>query len=151
MREPFLFRFLLTGFATGLLGTACGIATGLLVAVNINEVIAGLEWIVNRILEAASLFRSGFQPSAQGFGTFTLFNSAYYLKSIPIRIDAPEVLAVGAATLLLCALALLAAGSASVANPTPFHPPQGLKRGPPPGKMDTKTSCVDLEGQFLYL
>ncbi len=97
--------FLLTGFATGLLGTACGIATGLLVAVNINEVIAGLEWIVNRILEAASLFRSGFQPSAQGFGTFTLFNSAYYLKSIPIRIDAPEVLAAGAATLLLCALA----------------------------------------------
>ena len=33
--------FLLAGFTTGLMGTALGIAVGLLVAVNINEVIAG--------------------------------------------------------------------------------------------------------------
>jgi lipoprotein-releasing system permease protein len=45
--------FLLAGFATGLIGTAAGIAAGLLVAVNINEVIRGLEWGINRILDLA--------------------------------------------------------------------------------------------------
>ena len=97
--------FLLTGAATGILGTAAGIAAGLLVAVNINEVIAGLEWTVNRVLAAASFLRSAFVPSAAPLGTFTLFNSAYYLKSIPIRIEAGDVILAAAATLLLCACA----------------------------------------------
>ena len=97
--------FLLTGFATGLLGTALGMAAGLLISVNINEVIAGLEWTVNAVLRGASVIRSVFLPAAPGLGSFTIFNSAYYLKSIPIRIDAPDVLAAGAGTILLCALA----------------------------------------------
>ena len=97
--------FLLTGFITGLIGTAVGIGAGLLVAVNINEVISGLEWTVNAVLEGVSLLRSVFQPSARAIGTFTVFNSAYYLKSIPIRIDAAEVTTAAVATLLLCALA----------------------------------------------
>ncbi len=112
------FSFLLTGFATGVIGTAAGIAVGLLVSVNINEVIAGIEWIVNRVLEAASLLMSGFEPSAPARGTFTLFNSAYYLQSIPIRINAPEVLTAAIATLLLCALASwVPAARASRARP----------------------------------
>jgi len=110
--------FLLTGCTTGLIGTAFGIATGLLVSVNINEVIAGLEWTVNRVLEGVSLLRSAFLPSAQAIGTFTVFNSAYYLKSIPIRIDAPEVVTAAVATLLLCALASwLPAARASRTSP----------------------------------
>ena len=87
-------------------------------SVNINEVIAGIEWIVNRVLEAASLLMSGFEPSAPARGTFTLFNSAYYLQSIPIRINAPEVLTAAIATLLLCALASwVPAARASRARP----------------------------------
>jgi ABC-type lipoprotein release transport system permease subunit len=39
------------------------------------------------------------------FDAVTLFNSAYYLKSIPIRISAWEVIAAAAGTLLLSALA----------------------------------------------
>ncbi|HUI71349.1 MAG TPA: FtsX-like permease family protein, partial [Spirochaetia bacterium] len=110
--------FLLTGFTTGLIGTALGIATGLLVSVNINEVIAGLEWMVNKVLEGVSLLTSVFLPSAQPTGTFTVFNSAYYLKSIPIRIDAPEVVTAAVATLLLCALASwLPASRASRTSP----------------------------------
>jgi lipoprotein-releasing system permease protein len=97
--------FLLAGFSTGLAGTAAGIAAGLLVAVNINEVIAGIEWTINRVLGLASLLRSGFLPSAHPFGAFTLFNSAYYLKSIPIRINAEEVISAAVAALLLSALA----------------------------------------------
>jgi lipoprotein-releasing system permease protein len=97
--------FLLAGFTTGLLGTTLGVAIGLLVAVNINEVIAGLEWTVNHILALASLVRSSFVPSAPAFDGFTLFNSAYYLKSIPIRIQPLEVIAAAVAALLLSAIA----------------------------------------------
>ena len=97
--------FLLAGFTTGLMGTALGIGVGLLVAVNINEVIAGLEWTVNHALAFASLVRSPFAPSAAPFGSFTLFNSAYYLKSIPIKIQPFEVMTASVAALLLSALA----------------------------------------------
>ena len=97
--------FLLTGFVTGLVGTAAGVGLGLLVAVNVNEVISGLEWLVNVTLEAASLVRASFVPSAPPLGSFTLFNSAYYLKVIPIRLDVLEVIAAAAGSLLLAAFA----------------------------------------------
>jgi len=97
--------FLLAGFSTGLAGTVAGIAAGLLVAVNINEVIVGLEWTINRILGLASLVQASFSPSAHPFGAFMLFNSAYYLKSIPVRINAGEVVAAAMTALLLSALA----------------------------------------------
>ncbi len=97
--------FLYAGFATGLLGTVLGIAAGLLVAVNINEVMAGLEWIVNQGIALASLVRTSFNPTAEPLGSFTLFNSAYYLKQIPIRINPGEVIAAAVATLALSAVA----------------------------------------------
>ncbi|MGA2974859.1 MAG: FtsX-like permease family protein [Spirochaetia bacterium] len=99
------FSFLIAGLVTGLLGTAAGIAAGLLIAVNINEVIAGLEWIVNRVLSLASLITSSFVPGAAPMGSFTLFNTAYYLKSIPISIRPGEVIAAAVAALLLSAIA----------------------------------------------
>jgi lipoprotein-releasing system permease protein len=97
--------FLISGLATGFGGTIAGIAAGLLVAVNINEVIHGLEWTVNRILAAASFVQASFDPTAHAFGVFTLFNSAYYLKSIPVRIMPGELVASAIAALLLAALA----------------------------------------------
>jgi lipoprotein-releasing system permease protein len=110
--------FLLAGFATGLAGTVIGIATGLLVAVNINEVIVGIEWTINGVLGLASLVQSSFSPSAHPFGAFTLFNSAYYLKSIPVRINPGEVITAAAAALVLSALAAyLPAARASRTRP----------------------------------
>ncbi len=110
--------FLLSGLATGIGGVLAGIAAGLLVAVNINEVIRGLEWTVNRLLEAASMIRATFDPAAHAFGAFTLFNSAYYLKSIPIRIESTEIAASAIAALLLAALAAyLPAARAARARP----------------------------------
>ncbi len=102
---PLAFAFLMAGITTGVLGTLLGTAAGLLVAVNVNEVIAGLEWMVNRVLDLASLVRESFVPSAHAFGSFTLFNSAYYLKSIPIRIAPGEVIAAAVVSLLLSVLA----------------------------------------------
>ncbi len=97
--------FLLAGLSTGLAGTLIGIATGLLVAVNINAVIAGLEWTVNGAITLASLVRLSFVTSAPPLGSITLFNSAYYLKTIPVRIDAAEVATAAIAALVLSAAA----------------------------------------------
>jgi lipoprotein-releasing system permease protein len=97
--------FLMAGLVTGLLGTVLGTIAGLFVAVNINEVISGVQWIVNVTLGLADLLRSPFVPGAAPLGTFTLFNSAYYLTSIPIKINAIEVAATAAVTLLLSAIA----------------------------------------------
>jgi lipoprotein-releasing system permease protein len=96
--------FLLSGLATGAAGSLAGIAAGLLVAVNINEVIHGLEWAINRALDLASLARATFYPSAHAFGGFTLFNSAYYLSSIPVRISPGEIAASAVSALLLSAV-----------------------------------------------
>jgi lipoprotein-releasing system permease protein len=96
--------FLMAGLVTGLLGTVLGIATGLLVAVNINEVISGIQWLVNAVLRLADLMRSPFASDAAPLGTFTLFNSAYYLTTIPIKINALEVAATAAVTILLSAI-----------------------------------------------
>jgi lipoprotein-releasing system permease protein len=97
--------FLCAGFATGLLGTILGIGAGLLAAVNINEVMVGMEWVVNQGIALASLAQSFLDPAAKPLESFTLFNSAYYLKQIPIRIDPREVIAAAIAALALSAVA----------------------------------------------
>jgi lipoprotein-releasing system permease protein len=103
--QPLARSFLLAGFFTGLAGTFAGIGAGLLVAVNINAVIAGLEWLVNLGIAAASLVRQSFVPSAPGLESITLFNSAYYLKTIPIRIEPFDIGTVSVLCLVLSVLA----------------------------------------------
>jgi lipoprotein-releasing system permease protein len=103
--RPLTRAFLVTGFLTGLLGTVIGIVAGLLVAVNINQVIAGLNGLVNGVLAAVSFLVRGFDPAFTPFGAFTLFNKAYYLSSIPVRIAPAEVAAAATAALLLSGLA----------------------------------------------
>jgi lipoprotein-releasing system permease protein len=97
--------FLLAGFATGIAGTIGGTAAGLLVAVNINAVIGGLQRIANFGVAAASLVRRSFVPSAPALDAVTLFNSAYYLKTIPIRIEPLDIAVVAIGTLALATLA----------------------------------------------
>jgi lipoprotein-releasing system permease protein len=97
--------FLLAGCATGLAGTIAGIATGLLVAVNINAVISGLEGIANLGVSAVSLIERSLAPGTAALGRVTLFNSAYYLKEIPIRIQPVEISLVAVGTLIMSALA----------------------------------------------
>ena len=97
--------FLTAGAVTGLLGTALGIALGLLVAVNVNQLLAALQAVLDAGVWVASLIRISLVPSAAALEPVTLFNSAYYLQKIPIRIDALEVALAAAGTLLLSALA----------------------------------------------
>jgi len=103
--RPLSLSFLAAGFSTGLAGTIIGIAVGLLVAVNINAVITGLEWLINLGISIASLVRESFAPSAARFEPVTLFNSAYYLKTIPVSIQPSEIGLVAVGSLVLSALA----------------------------------------------
>ena len=97
--------YMVTGLVTGTAGTAAGLGIGLLVAVNINQVIDGLTRGINGVLTLVSWARAAVIPGSKPFGSFTLFNSAYYLSSIPIKIDASEIIVAGVATILLSAIA----------------------------------------------
>jgi len=98
--------FLLAGLAAAAAGTALGIAAGLLLAVNINGLIAVIDRLLNFAAGLAALARAPFIRGGAGAGVrLTLFQSAYYLQSIPVRIRAGEVIAAGSATLLIACLA----------------------------------------------
>ncbi len=97
--------FLMAGFVTGLLGTAVGVAIGLIAAVNINEIISAIQWGLSGLLRFFSLARAALVPSAPPLKEFTVFNSAFYLTSIPVRIHWVEVFLAAAGTLALSGIA----------------------------------------------
>jgi lipoprotein-releasing system permease protein len=99
------FSFLTAGFMTGLLGTIAGIGVGLLAAVNINQIIAALQWAVNLALGVFSSVRRSLAPSAPALEPVTIFNSAYYLTTIPIRIHWLDVFLASFGALVLSGIA----------------------------------------------
>ncbi|MGD0641026.1 MAG: lipoprotein-releasing ABC transporter permease subunit [Roseiarcus sp.] len=72
--------FLITGATIGVVGTACGLALGLVVAHNVEPIRKGLSW-----LTGMNLFPSEF----------------YFLSQLPSRVDARDVIAVVVMTLVL--------------------------------------------------
>jgi lipoprotein-releasing system permease protein len=111
--------FLVAGLAAAVGGTTLGVAAGLLLAVNINGLIAVIDRLLNLAAGLVDLARSPFVAGAAGRGThLTLFQSAYYLQSIPVRISAIEVIAAASGTLLLaCLAAYLPARRAGLLSP----------------------------------
>jgi lipoprotein-releasing system permease protein len=97
--------FMLAGFVTGVLGTAGGILVGLLAAVNINEIMGFLQAALNAVLGAFSTVRSAVIPSAPALEPVTIFNSEYYLVTIPIRLRWLEVVIAAAGTIALSGIA----------------------------------------------
>ena len=96
--------FTVTALATGLAGTALGLAGGAAVALNINALLAGLERAINaagRVAFAllAPAVRLPRPPAIR------LFNTEFYLDSIPIDLRLRELAVIAAATLLLAVLA----------------------------------------------
>ncbi len=96
--------FTITAAATGLAGTALGLALGALAAANINALLAGLELAINLAGRAVFVLLSPIlalpQPPA-----VRLLNTEFYLEQIPISLSFPELAAVAAATMLLAVLA----------------------------------------------
>jgi len=96
--------FVLTGLCIGFAGVVLGLSLGLVVALNINSILAGAEVLVNWLVFAARKLASPILP-VQSSTPVRLFNAEFYLEQIPIRIKIGELFAVSAASLLLSALA----------------------------------------------
>jgi lipoprotein-releasing system permease protein len=96
--------FVFTGLCVGFAGVVLGLSLGLIVAVNINSILAGAEVFVNWLVFAARRLASPILP-VQSSAPVRLFNAEFYLEQIPIRIKVGELFSVSAASLLLSALA----------------------------------------------
>ncbi len=96
--------FLLTGLLTGLAGSVLGLAAGVLVALNVNALIRGLEAALNG---GARLFTILAAPIARlpAPPPLRIFNAEFYLDQIPVHLHFGELYAVGAAAVLLAVLA----------------------------------------------
>jgi lipoprotein-releasing system permease protein len=85
--------FLWSAFLTGLTGAVIGISAGLLIGINVNGFLLGLEKIL-------SFFTALFNGEP-----VTILNSGYYLETIPIIINVPTVIVIGLFTVLCSVLA----------------------------------------------
>ncbi len=95
--------FMYTGFFIGITAVLFGITIGLLTAVNINEVLSGIEAIAGW---TTALFRHLFLPGAMDTAAaLEIFDRSYYLETIPIRISFIDVFGTAAGTLILATAA----------------------------------------------
>lgn len=96
--------FLVTGLATAMAGALLGLAGGVLIAVNVNSLIRGLELLLNGLAE---LLRLALQPilALPKPWDIRIFNAEFYLESIPIEVRFGELFGVVATTVLLATLA----------------------------------------------
>jgi lipoprotein-releasing system permease protein len=109
--------FVITGFVTGAFGAVIGIAVGLLVSVNINQVIRGIDALLNGSIAA---FRWLAKPFGLGHPaeTVRIMDPAFYLETIPIRINWLEITGVAfLAVFLATAASLLPARRAGRIRP----------------------------------
>ncbi len=89
--------FLTAGLTSGAAGGVAGVALGLTVAVNVNELLAALEWAVN----AVGLVLSGAGEPVR------LLDRSFYLEEIPVRADLGQLVAAAAAATVAAAVATL--------------------------------------------
>jgi ABC-type transport system, involved in lipoprotein release, permease component len=97
--------FVIDGLAIGSGGALAGLALGLAIAINVNQVFALVEGIVNGASFILSRIAGGF-----GGGDFKVFSPQYfYLMEVPVRVLFPETLLIVAAAIACAAVAALAA------------------------------------------
>ncbi len=116
--------FVVAGFVAGLLGALLGVPLGLLVAVNVNSLVRGLEGAVNTILAAAAGVAALF-GGAVDYQPLLLMNPAFYLESIPVRISLVET----SAAALLAVLVSTAASYLPARRAAAVKPLEVLRRG----------------------
>ncbi len=98
-----MYAFVVAGLLLGAMGTALGVSVGLAIAVNINEVLAALEWMINAAAWAASALAGLFTEVTHV--PVELLSGEYYLQEIPIAIRLPDLVLVTILTLVLATAA----------------------------------------------
>ena len=96
--------FLLCGLAIGGLGSALGLGLGLLVAVNINEIITGFEAIANVCINGVFTLLAPFLDTDRR-SSVEFFDAAYYLERIPVHLGYLQIFCVSGVTSALAAAA----------------------------------------------
>ena len=91
-----------SGLLAGLLGAVIGIAGGLAAALNINEIVAGLEKIASAVRYAAAWLLT---PGACVPAAVTLIDRGFYLEQIPIDVELIPLCVVAGGSIALAALA----------------------------------------------
>ena len=91
--------FIVCGFVLGTFGAFVGLSIGLLVAVNINEVLYALEWALNASASAARWIIAPLVDLPGG--AIELLSPEFYIEHIPIAIRFADVLLVAFLTILL--------------------------------------------------
>jgi lipoprotein-releasing system permease protein len=95
--------FLFAGVGVGGLGTVAGIGAGSLVAWRINDLIGGIEALLN----AASRLWAWISGTGSPRAAIRLLDPAYYIERIPVQLHPGELAAVAAASIALCLVASL--------------------------------------------
>lgn len=92
--------FLLSGLFTGFCGILLGIPLGILCSLSVNNVLKGLEFVINFFYKFGIMF---FNPNSE-FIPIELLNPAYYLETIPVNLNYLQLFVVAAGTLVLSIL-----------------------------------------------
>ncbi len=98
-----MYAFVVAGLLLGAMGTALGVSVGLVIAININEVLAGLEWSLNALAWTATAVAGLFTDATHV--PFELLSPDYYLQEIPVAIRLPDLVLVTVLTLGLATVA----------------------------------------------
>ncbi len=91
--------FLFVGLWVGIIGTIAGFLIGLLIVVNINEIIGLIEKVINALQEFG--YRLGRNGDAEVLSGRKVLNPDYYLESIPVRLRYSRLAVLGAFSILL--------------------------------------------------
>ena len=89
--------FLMVGFCCGAGGVLLGLPFGLLVSININGIIRGMERIMNCAVKFWNILVNG----SSAAGNVHLLDPGFYLQEIPVTIPVKELLLIVLGTLVL--------------------------------------------------
>ena len=91
-----------SGLLAGVLGAAVGIGAGLAAALNINQVVAGMESAATAVHTAFTALAA---PAAEAPAEVRFFDRGFYLEHIPIAVEPEPVVIVAGATIALAGFA----------------------------------------------
>lgn len=94
--------FMASGTFVGVTGSVLGLAVGSLLSIFVNQLIAGLEWILNILADFAAWVTGAPLP-----GRLRLLDPSFYLESIPVQVSFRELALIALGSVLLCILASL--------------------------------------------
>ncbi|TVQ37951.1 MAG: ABC transporter permease [Spirochaetaceae bacterium] len=95
--------FVLCGFFAGVIGAVVGTAIGLLASINVNEILSGIEWLINGLTHGAAALLAPF--GVLEVPDVSLFHAEFYLEQLPVSILLPELVVASALAIGLSSLA----------------------------------------------